>query len=60
MRLHMKPIQGGNAKNDRIDAYTIAELLHGGIFPKVYVYPCEMRATRDLLRRRMFFVRRRA
>ena len=55
----MKAIHGGKAKNDKIDAHKIAVLLRGGAFPTAYVYPRGMRATRDLLRRRLFFVRRR-
>jgi len=35
-------------------------LLRGGAFPTAYVYPRGMRATRDLLRRRLYFVRRRS
>jgi transposase len=58
--LYMKAIHGGKAKNDRIDAHKIATLLRGGAFPVAYVYPRGMRATRDLLRRRLFFVRRRS
>jgi hypothetical protein len=34
--------------------------LRGGLLPQAYVYPKAMRATRDLLRRRSFLVRRRA
>src|SRR5678816_1072081 len=51
--LYMKAIHGGKAKNDKIDAHKIAVLLLGGMLPMAYVYPPEMRATRDLLRRRM-------
>ena len=58
--LYMKAIHGGKAKNDRIDAHKIAVLLRGGMFPLAYVYPAEMRATRDLLRRRCHLVRKRA
>jgi transposase len=58
--LYMKAIHGGKAKNDKIDAEKIARLLRGGNLPIAYVYPKAMRATRDLLRRRTFFVRRRA
>lgn len=58
--LYMKAIHGGKAKNDRIDAEKIARLLQGGLLPMAYVYPREMRAVRDLLRRRLLFVRRRA
>ena len=58
--LYMKAIHGGKAKNDKIDAHKIAVLLRGGMFPLAYVYPAEMRATRDLLRRRCHLVRQRA
>jgi transposase len=58
--LYMKAIHGGKAKNDRIDANKIARLLRGGNFPLAYVYPKGMRETRDLLRRRNFFVRQRS
>src|SRR5262249_41243211 len=46
--------------NDRIDANKIARLLRGGNFPLAYVYPKGMRETRDLLRRRNYFVRQRS
>ena len=55
--LYMKAIHGGKAKNDRIDSYKIAKLIRGGNFPLAYAYPKEMRATRDLLRRRTKIVR---
>jgi transposase len=55
--LYMKAIHGGKAKNDRIDSHKIAKLIRGGNFPLAYVYPKEMRATRDLLRRRIKIVR---
>ena len=58
--LYMKAIHGGKAKNDKIDAQKIAVLLRGGMLPQAYVYPAEMRATRDLLRRRMHLTRKRA
>src|SRR5918999_1282467 len=58
--LYMKAIHGGKAKNDRIDAHKIAVLLRGGMLPQAYVYPAGMRATRDLLRRRMPLMRNRA
>ena len=54
--LYMKAIHGGKAKNDRIDSFKIANLIRGGNFPLAYTYPKEMRATRDLLRRRMKIV----
>jgi transposase len=52
-------VHGGKTKNDRQDAATIAHLLRGGTFPLAYTYPKEKRATRDLLRRRIRFVRTR-
>jgi transposase len=58
--LYMKAIHGGKAKNDNIDSQKIAVLLRGGMLPQAYVYPAEMRATRDLLRRRMHLMRKRA
>ena len=58
--LYMKAIHGGKAKNDKIDSHKIAHLLRGGNFPLAYVYPNQMRATRDLLRRRMRLMRERA
>ena len=58
--LYMKAIHGGKVKNDRIDSEKIAALLRGGMFPLAYVYPAEMRSTRDLLRRRQYLVHRRA
>ncbi|MEW5993508.1 MAG: transposase, partial [Candidatus Zixiibacteriota bacterium] len=58
--LYMKAIHGGKAKNDRIDAHKIAVLLKGGMIPMAYVYPQEMRATRDLMRRRNHLMRKRA
>lgn len=57
--LYMKAIHGAKAKNDKLDAFKIASLLRGGTLPMAYVYPPEMRATRDLLRRRLHLVRRR-
>jgi transposase len=35
-------------------------LLRGGMLPQAYVYPAQMRATRDLLRRRTHLMRKRA
>jgi transposase len=58
--LYMKAIHGGKAKNDKIDSQKIAVLLRGGMLPQAYVYPAEMRATRDLLRRRTHLMRKRA
>ena len=57
---YMKSIHGGKTKSDKIDSEKIANLLRGGMFPIAYAYPKEKRAVRDLLRRRLFFVRQRA
>ena len=54
--LYMKAIHGGKAKNDKIDSKKIATMLRGGLLPMAYVYPRHMRSTRDLLRRRQYFV----
>jgi transposase len=56
--LYMKAIHGSKTKNDKIDSFKIAALLRGGNFPLAYTYPAHMRATRDLLRRRMYLSRR--
>ncbi len=56
----MKAIHGGIAKHDTIDAPKMAALLRGGLLPQASVYPAEMRATRDLLRRRTPLMRKRA
>ena len=58
--LYMKAIHGGKAKNDKIDAQKIAVLLRGGMIPQAYVYPEDMRSTRDLLRRRMHLMHQRS
>ncbi len=58
--LYMKAIHGGKTKSDKIDSYKIACLLRSGMIPMAYVYPQKMRATRDLLRRRMHFMRKKS
>lgn len=55
--LYMKCIHGGKAKNDKIDSEKIARIISGKNFPLAYVYPAEMRAVRDLMRRRSYIVR---
>jgi transposase len=50
--LSMKALHGGKAKHDRIEAQKSAVLRRGGMLPQAYGSPAEMRATRDLLRRR--------
>jgi transposase len=58
--LYMRAIHGAKAKNDKIDSRKIAGLLRGGTIPQSYVYPAKTRSARDLLRRRTYFVRKRA
>jgi transposase len=58
--LAMKHIHKAKSKSDRIDAGKLAAMLRGGLFPMAYAYPRAKRQTRDLLRRRSFFVRQRA
>jgi transposase len=57
--LSMKSIHGGKAKNDKSDSQKIAVLLRGGMLPQASVSPAKMRATRDLLRRRLHLTRKR-
>jgi transposase len=57
---YMKSIHGGKTKNDKIDSKKIADLLRSNHFPVGYVYPKELRSTRDLLRRRIRFMKIRA
>jgi len=53
----MKAIQGGKAKNDKVNLYKIAKLIHGGNFLLAYVYDKNMRGTRHLSHRRTKIVR---
>src|SRR6188474_452816 len=48
------------ARPRTIDAEKIGRLLRGGNIPVAYVYPKGLRETRDLLRRRMHLVHKRA
>jgi hypothetical protein len=50
--LSMKAIHRGKAKHDPSDSQKIAALRRGGRLPPASVSPAQMRATRDLLRRR--------
>ena len=58
--LSMQALHGGKAKNDTIDAHKIAVLLRGGMLPQASVSPAHLRATRDLLRRRLPLAHQRA
>ena len=54
--LYMKAIHGTKHKNDKLDAEKIARLAYSGNLPLGYDYPPQMRAARDLMRRRGYFV----
>jgi transposase len=58
--LYMKAIHGGKKKNDKIDSEKIAHLLRTNMIPIAYVYPAKNRPVRGLLRRRTYFVWKRA
>jgi hypothetical protein len=58
--LSMQASHGGKANNATIDAPKMALLLRGGMLPQADGSPAAMRATRDLLRRRMSLSRKRA
>jgi transposase len=58
--LDMKAIHGGKANNAKSDSHKMAALLRGGMLPQASVYPAQRRATRDLLRRRIHLMRKRA
>jgi len=58
--LSRQAIQGGKAKNAKIDAHKSAALLRGGLLPQASVSPAQRRAPRDLWRRRTPLRRQRA
>jgi len=58
--LYMRAIHGAKTKDDKIDSEKIARLLRSGMIPPAYAYPKGLRETRDLLRRRMYLVRKRS
>jgi len=51
--------EGLKYTNDATDARHLARLLRLGLLPEGHIYPREVRAVRDLLRRRMLMVRQR-
>jgi len=55
----IKQYEGLKHTDDQRDAYWLAQMLRLGILPEGYIYPKEDRPVRDLLRRRMLFVRQR-
>lgn len=50
---YMKAIHGGKTKHDKLDSHKLAVLLREGVLPQASVDPAAMRATRDVLRRRL-------
>jgi hypothetical protein len=58
--LSRQAIHGGTAHHDQMDAQKSAVRRRGGMLPQAYVSPADLRATRDLLRRRMPGLRQRA
>jgi len=56
----MHALHGGQATPDTIAAHKLAGWRRGGLLPQASVDPAAMRATRDLLRRRMYRPRPRA
>ena len=55
----IRQYEGLKHTDDQWDAFWLAQLLLLGILPQGYIYPKAERSTRDLLRRRLLFVRQR-
>ncbi len=55
----IKQYEGIKHTDDRWDSFWLAHMKHLNILPEGYIYPKKQRAVRDLLRRRLFFVRHR-
>jgi transposase len=55
----IKTYEGLKHTDDQWDSFWLAHLLRLGILPEGYIYPKEQRPIRDLLRRRLMFVRQR-
>jgi len=55
----IKRYEGIKHTDDKSDAFWLAHMLMLGILPEGYIYPKAERPTRDLLRRRMLYVRQR-
>ncbi len=55
----IKPYEGLKFTDDKWDSFNLAHLLRLNILPEGYIYPKEDRPIRDLLRRRLLFVRQR-
>ena len=55
----IKAYDGLKHTDDKWDSFWLAHMLRLGILPEGYVYPKHQRPIRDLLRRRLMFVRQR-
>jgi transposase len=58
--LKLAHIIKAKVKTDRRDSLALAELLRNNYIPEGYIYPIELREARDLARRRMNIVKKRA
>ena len=55
----IKQYEGLKHTDDKWDAFWLAHMLRLNILPEGYIYPREIRPIRDLLRRRLLFIRQR-
>jgi transposase len=55
----IKQYEGMKHTDDKWDSFWLAHMRRLGILPEGYIYPKEQRAVRDILRRRLLFVRHR-
>jgi len=55
----IKQYEGMKHTDDKWDSFWLAHMFRLGILPEGYIYPKEQRHVRDLLRRRLLFVRQR-
>ena len=56
----IKQYEGLKHTDDQWDSFWLAHMLRLGILPQGYIYPKKDRPARDLLRRRLMFVRQRS
>ncbi len=52
----VRAIAEARIKNDKIDSHTLAHLLRADLIPEAYACPADVRATKRVLRQRMFLV----
>ncbi len=55
----IKQYEGLKHADDKWDSFFLAHMLRLNILPQGYIYPMEDRPVRDLLRRRLLFVKQR-